>query len=211
MSVMASGCLAPADGDFGQEALDEESIGSVQQTATLPAGATKNVTCGTRAFIKSQVDGDGSAASAIFDLCTVNRTDQVAVSISGKTHQFYDASSGDLAFEKGIWYAAAKAGPPANARWDSRLSCFAPYAHFVFRTTGFDTWTGCANGNHVLKYHEFDSTERINECNNTMNSPLRTMSESNGTSIEADCSNVVGFDPGSTLDSPCGVSGGWMC
>jgi hypothetical protein len=206
---MASSCSATSADDFEQEAIDNESIGAVQQAASLPAGATKNVTCGTQGFVESQLGVDRAAASSIVRLCKINGTDQVSVSESGKTHQFYDASSGNLAFERPLWYAAAKAGKAADTRWDSRLSCFEPYAHFMFRTTGFNTWTDCPQGSKQVKYHEFDSTERADECNKIMNSPLKTMSESNGTSIEPGCDNIVVFDPLSTGGIPdhCG----WLC
>jgi hypothetical protein len=205
--VIASGCLAAPAEDLEQEAIELESAGAVQQATSLPAAATKHVTCGTRDFIESQIGGDREAATTIFRLCKTNGTNQVAVAISGKTHQFYDASSGNLAFERGLWYAAAKTGKAADKWWDSRQSCFAPYAHFTFRTTGFDTWTDCPRGSQAVKYHEFDSTERADECNRIMNSTLKTMSESNGISIESLCSNIVAFDPLGTAGTGCG----WLC
>jgi hypothetical protein len=212
---MASGCAAESSVDFDQNAFHHESIGSVQQAATVGVGAYIMVDCRATGEQLEQLLGDEDAAFAVkFQICPAlgSLGYKLPVIISREMREYYvDFDFGEPVPEMvdsgRIWYAVV---PSTRVSWfNNSSSCDAPDYTHAFFTNGWDTGTQC-RALDGLYYADYDAGTRTSECT-WLNSQtgFKNAAAAAGFPVAANCSNVIGFDP---LESSgqC-AAGGWVC
>ncbi|MCU0694254.1 MAG: hypothetical protein MUF54_22925 [Polyangiaceae bacterium] len=198
-SVMVCGCVAASDDDFAQE-----DTGSIQQAVTPVTGSYVPLTCSSTLLTLNTRLGDISAANAMLKICAGSNSEQYPVIISGASRNIYNNNGSIFQGTKRFWYTVK----PNSTAWNDTTSCDYPFIHRFW----VDGWKSDRNCLSVGKkyYNDFIATTRANHCQWISNYPaFKTVASNLGKAVASDCSNVLGFDPGTNLQA-CGVQG-WVC
>jgi hypothetical protein len=158
---------------------------------------------GGYAGLKAQVN-DQRAANALYTLCgrTTSSMRYPAI-ISSSSRNIYENNGSVFESSKRFWFTPAASG---DSRFNNMFSCKIPFIH-RFWINGYNTRTDCKAAGQKY-YDDFGTTTRPTMCAwlKTRTNYLNACS-SVGRPVASDCSNLIGFDPGSTLANT--VAAGW--
>jgi hypothetical protein len=198
-SVMVCGCVATNNDDSKQE-----EFGSVEQAATVTYNWFVMANCsGGYTGLKAQVN-DQRAANALYTICGRSTSSVRYPSIiSATSRDIYNNNGTKWESSKKFWFTPATSG---DSRFNNLFSCKIPFIH-KFWVDGWNTGANCRAAGQKY-YNDFTSTTRSSTCTwvKTRTNYLNACN-SVGRPVASDCSNLLGFDPGSTLANT--LAGGW--
>jgi hypothetical protein len=198
-SIIVCGCVAAHDDDF-----EQEDIGSAQQAATVTTNWFVMANCsGGYTGLKAQVN-DQRAANALYTICgRTTSSERYPSIISSSSRNIYENNGSVFESSKKFWFTPATS---SDSRFNNMFSCKIPFIH-RFWINGYNTRTDCKAAGQKY-YDDFGTTTRPTMCTwvKTRTNYLNACS-SVSRPVASDCSNLMGFDPGSTLANT--AAGGW--